>query len=53
MSETEENEIKSKKKNYRRDKPWDNENIDHWSIEVSIYIISNIIMFITINCLCS
>ncbi|CRG95399.1 KRR1 small subunit processome component, putative [Plasmodium gallinaceum] len=24
---------KKKKKKYRKDKPWDNENIDHWKIE--------------------
>lgn len=24
------------KKNYRRDKPWDNEDIDHWKVEVNI-----------------
>ena len=23
-----------KKKNYRKDKPWDGEHIDHWKIEV-------------------
>lgn len=25
---------KPKKKNYRKDKPWDNEDIDHWKVEV-------------------
>lgn len=23
-----------KKKNYRKDKPWDGDHIDHWKIEV-------------------
>lgn len=23
----------NKNKRYRKDKPWDNENIDHWKIE--------------------
>ena len=25
-----------KKKNYRKDKPWDGDHIDHWKIEVFI-----------------
>ena len=24
-----------KKKNYRKDKPWDGDHIDHWKIEVT------------------
>lgn len=32
-----------KKKNYRKDKPWDGDHIDHWKIEVisEIYLIIN------------
>ena len=26
-----------KKKNYRKDKPWDGDHIDHWKIEVSLF----------------
>jgi len=40
INEPNENETKKepeieepKKKNYRKDKPWDNENIDHWKVE--------------------
>jgi ribosomal RNA assembly protein len=33
MTEEIETTKKKKKRNYRRDKPWDNENIDHWKIE--------------------
>jgi ribosomal RNA assembly protein len=29
----EENQEQEKKKNHRKDKPWDNENIDHWKID--------------------
>ncbi|CZT98095.1 hypothetical protein PFAG_00224 [Plasmodium falciparum Santa Lucia] len=32
MSNAEEETVKKKKK-YRKDKPWDNENIDHWKVE--------------------
>lgn len=32
MSNSEEETVKKKKK-YRKDKPWDNENIDHWKVE--------------------
>ncbi|SOV73697.1 KRR1 small subunit processome component, putative [Plasmodium sp. gorilla clade G3] len=32
MSNAEEEKLKNKKK-YRKDKPWDNENIDHWKVE--------------------
>ena len=28
-----------KKKNYRKDKPWDNDQIDHWKIEVVMIIL--------------
>lgn len=27
-----------KKKNYRKDKPWDGDHIDHWKIEVIPYL---------------
>lgn len=30
-----------KKKNYRKDKPWDGDHIDHWKIEVRCYSIYN------------
>lgn len=32
-----------KKKNYRKDKPWDGDHIDHWKIEVisEIYLSIN------------
>jgi ribosomal RNA assembly protein len=33
MSTTEGGEAKPKNKQYRKDKPWDNENIDHWKVE--------------------
>ena len=26
-----------KKKNYRKDKPWDGDHIDHWKIEVRYF----------------
>lgn len=29
----EEEETKKEKRNYRKEKPWDNKNIDHWKIE--------------------
>ncbi|KYO03514.1 putative KRR1 small subunit processome component [Plasmodium gaboni] len=32
MSNVEEEKL-NKKKKYRKDKPWDNENIDHWKVE--------------------
>ena len=28
-----------RKKNYRKDKPWDNDQIDHWKIEVVMLIL--------------
>jgi len=31
-------EENSKKKQHRKDKPWDNENIAHWKIDVCIYV---------------
>ena len=33
-----------KKKNYRKDKPWDGDHIDHWKIEV--FIIECMLMLI-------
>jgi ribosomal RNA assembly protein len=39
MEDAAELEIKSKKNKYRRDKPWDNENIDHWKVEVHFYCV--------------
>lgn len=27
-----------KKKNYRKDKPWDGDHIDHWKIEVGVSV---------------
>ena len=35
IDQTPTEEVKQqKKKNYRKDKPWDGEHIDHWKIEV-------------------
>ena len=31
-----------RKKNYRKDKPWDNDQIDHWKIEVFVLILYNV-----------
>lgn len=28
-----------KKKNYRKDKPWDGDHIDHWKIEVGVPVV--------------
>lgn len=30
-----EEQKQQKKKNYRKDKPWDGDHIDHWKIEVA------------------
>ena len=33
-----EEQKQKKKRNYRKDKPWDGDHIDHWKIEVAPWL---------------